>query len=116
MVYKRNNDVSFEKYGVRMTVYNAREDFPHAAIAYQETETGHAEEFVHEKSAFVYYILEGEGTWVIDGREYPVKATDVIMVPPGHRIYFRGNLKQLCVTVPAWEERYERHVRFIEDL
>lgn len=114
MVFTRENAVRIEKHGMSMAVYSGRTEFPQAAVAYQETEKGHAEEFFHEKSAFIYYIIEGSGVWVIEDREYPAQAGDVVMVPPGKRFYFRGRLRQVCVTVPAWEEEYERHVRFVE--
>lgn len=97
-----------------MRIYTTKEDCPNAAVLYQETETGHAEEFVHDKSDFLYYILEGSGTWVVEGREFEVRAGDVVVVPAGKRFWFKGNLKQVCITAPAWEEKYERHIRDIE--
>ncbi len=74
----------------------------------------HAEEFYHEKSAFINYIIEGRGTWVIEDIEYPIEAGDVVIVPPRRRFYFTGTLKQICVTAPAWEEYYEKHVRYVD--
>ena len=73
-----------------------------------------AEEFLHAKSDFVYYILEGKGTWIVEDREVDVRAGDVVVVPSGKRFWFRGRLKQICVTVPAWEEQYEHHIRDLE--
>jgi mannose-6-phosphate isomerase-like protein (cupin superfamily) len=116
MVYKKEKALQIEKHGVRMRIYNFKEDCPQAAVAYQETDIGHREEFYHEKSAFIYYIIEGSGTWVIEDKEYPVSAQDVVIVPPGKRFYFRGALKQVCITAPAWEEAFERHVRFVEGM
>lgn len=114
MIYKRKNAFNVEKYGVNMHIYNQKEDCPQAAVAYQETAQGHSEEFIHHKSAFIYYILEGSGTYFVDGEPHEVEATDVIMVPPGKKIYFKGNLKQLCITAPAWEEHEEEHVRMVD--
>ena len=114
MIYKREQAVSVSKQGVRMWVYNGKEDCPQAAVVYQETGQGHAEEFLHDKSAFVFYIIEGGGTWVIEDREFPVEATDVVIVPPGKRFYYKGNLKQVCITAPAWEAEYEHHVRDVD--
>ena len=114
MIYSKNNAVQIKKHGVDMWLYGSEESCPNAAVAYQETKTGHAEEFLHEKSVFVFYIIEGSGTWVIEDNEYPVKATDVVIVPPGKRFYYKGNLKQVCITAPAWEEKYERHIRQVE--
>ena len=114
MIYKKNTATVIEKHGVTMHIYSSADDCPQAAVAYQETATGHAEEFYHEKSAFIYYIIEGRGTWVIEDIEYPVEAGDVVIVPPRRRFYFTGTLKQICVTAPAWKESYEKHVRYVE--
>lgn len=114
MIFKRNNAANFLKQGVNMWLYNFNNDSSYANVLYQETDKGHSEEFYHEKSAFIFYILKGKGTWVIEGKEYPVEATDVVIVPPGKRFYYKGNLKQILVTTPAWEEKYEHHVRDIK--
>jgi len=111
MLYHRQDALALTKQGVQMWIYNGKEECPQAAVVYQETAQGHAEEFYHDKSAFVFYIVEGQGTWVIEGREYPVQATDVVIVPPGKRFYYRGRLKHVCITAPAWEGEYEHHVR-----
>ena len=75
--------------------------------AYQETEVGHSEEFRHSKSAFIFYIVEGSGEWIVEGEVFAVKATDVVAVPPGMKFYYRGALKQICITAPAWEQEFE---------
>lgn len=113
-VFKSENAEIIDKHGVRMKIYTSRTDLKNAALLYQETEKGHSEEFLHEKSDFLYYIIEGSGTWVIKDKEFEVKTGDVIIVPAGKRFWFRGNLKQICITAPAWEEKYEHHIRNIE--
>ena len=37
----------------------------------------------HEKRETIQIIIGGEGTQIIDGKEFPVKAGDVIFVPAG---------------------------------
>lgn len=113
-IIRREDAVEFEKHGVRMCVYTGAAEGAPAGVVYQETESGHAEEFCHEKSAFIYYIIEGEGSFVIGGVEHPVKRGDVVVVPPGNSIYFRGRLRQVLFTVPPWEESFERHIRDVE--
>jgi len=114
IVYPRADAGRVTKHGVDMWIHAAGDESPNAGVVYQETPTGHAEEFAHDRSAFVFYIIEGEGTWVVDGEEHPVKATDVVIVPPGKRFHYRGTLKQVCVTAPAWSPEHERHVRFVD--
>jgi len=111
-VIRREEAVDLEKHGVRMRVCTT-EGAP-AGIVYQETESGHAEEFCHEKSTFIYYIVEGEGVYVIGGVEHRVRAGDVVVVPPKSSIYFKGRFRQVLVTVPPWEESCERHIRDVE--
>lgn len=114
ILFKPENSKVIEKYGVKMRIYSTKSDCKAAAVLYQETETGHAEEFMHEKSNFIYYIIEGNGTWIIEDKEHEVKTGDVIIVPAGKRFWFKGKLRQVCITAPAWEEQYEHHIRDID--
>ncbi|WP_197074598.1 hypothetical protein [Methanosarcina sp. WH1] len=52
--------------------------------------------------------------WVIEGRVFEVRVGGVVVVPLEKRFWFRGSLKQICITTPAWEEKYEHHIRDIE--
>jgi hypothetical protein len=65
MLYKKENAVNIEKSGVKMRIYNSKEQCPQATVVYQETETGHSEEFLHKKNYFIFYIIEGATTWFI---------------------------------------------------
>jgi mannose-6-phosphate isomerase-like protein (cupin superfamily) len=114
MIIKKEQAIEFEKQGVRMMVYNSKDQCPEASIVYQETQKGHREEFYHSKSNFIFYIIEGRGTWYIEDQPYDVKAGDVVIIPPNNRFYYKGNLKQICITSPAWEEEFEHHIRNIE--
>lgn len=114
MVIKKDEAICVTKHGVDMRIYNGKDQCPQAAVVYQETKTGHFEEFYHSKSNFVFYIIEGQGVWFINDVEYPVSAGDVVIVPPENRFYYKGSLKQVCITAPAWEEQYEHHIRMVE--
>jgi len=41
-----------------MRIYTTKDECKSAAVLYQETEAGHAEEFVHEKSDFFIIFLK----------------------------------------------------------
>jgi len=114
IVFKPEDAAIIEKRGVKMRIYTTQAESANAAVLYQETQKGHTEEFLHEKSDFIYYILEGSGVWIIEDRKFEARAGDVVVVPAGKRFWFRGNLKQVCVTAPAWEEQYEHHIRDLE--
>lgn len=114
VIFKPEDAAVIEKHGVKMRIYTTRAESTNAAVLYQETQKGHTEEFLHEKSDFIYYIIEGSGVWIIEDREFEARAGDVVVVPAGKRFWFRGNLKQVCVTAPAWEEKYEHHIKDIK--
>ncbi|WP_269850093.1 nucleoside triphosphate pyrophosphohydrolase [Methanosarcina horonobensis] len=52
IVFRPEKSEVIKKHGVSMRIYTTKEDCPSAAILYQETDTGHAEEFVHKKKQF----------------------------------------------------------------
>ncbi|HEY7976756.1 MAG TPA: cupin domain-containing protein [Rhizomicrobium sp.] len=110
-IFHQKDAFRTSKNGVDMWIYNGKPECPEAAVAYQETTTGHAEEFRHAKSAFIFFIIEGSGEWVVEDETFPVRAHDVVIVPAGKKFHYRGNLKQVCITAPAWEAEFEEHVR-----
>jgi mannose-6-phosphate isomerase-like protein (cupin superfamily) len=115
VITKRRDATHVSKNHVDMWIYAAKDDLENAAVVYQETRIGHSQEFRHHKSAFIFYIIvEGAGIWVIEDEEFPVEATDLVVVPAGKRFYYRGNLKQVCITVPAWTPEHEEVTREVE--
>jgi mannose-6-phosphate isomerase-like protein (cupin superfamily) len=38
----------------------------------------------HDGDEEFYYVVEGSGTMILDGKEYPMEAGDVSIVRPGH--------------------------------
>ena len=97
-----------------MLQYFGKTECPNADLLFLEVNGGHYQEFLHTKSDFIYYVLEGEGTFYLDGKEISVKASDAILAPKNTKIYYLGTMKLLLCCAPAWEEEYEQHIRFIE--
>ncbi len=115
MKYKKINyedTLKFQKNGVDFVGYEAINE--NMSFVIETVEKGHFEEFVHDKSTFTYIFLSGNGTFFLDDIEVKVKAGDVLSISPGTRIYYKGNLKQVLITTPAYEEKYERHIRNVE--
>jgi mannose-6-phosphate isomerase-like protein (cupin superfamily) len=110
MIIHKKDAKIFEKFGVKMHIYDTGD----VSIVYQETEKGHAEEFYNERSAFIYYIIEGKGSWFINGQEQKVNTGDVIRIEPGNKFYYKGKLKQVLITSPKRVAGFEHHVRDIK--
>jgi mannose-6-phosphate isomerase-like protein (cupin superfamily) len=110
MIIRKEDAIRKRKVGVLMHVYGGKK----ANIVLQETQRGHAEEFYHTKSTFMYYIIEGKGSWIIEGKKHAVKKGDLVIIEPNKRFYYKGKLKQLLITVPPYDPKYEHHVRDVK--
>jgi len=87
----KNEAMTKSKFGIKLWVYDTKTK--DAGFVYTEVAKGHFEEFYHKISIFIYYLLEGEGRFFLDGVETPVKATDLIVILPNTKIYYLGNMK-----------------------
>lgn len=103
---------TISKYGVDITLYGLIN--PDANIVYEEVIEGHFEEFLSTKSTYTWFIIEGEGTFVIDDEKVQVVAKDIITVPPHKRIHYFGKMKMILFTVPAFYAGNERHIRDVK--
>jgi mannose-6-phosphate isomerase-like protein (cupin superfamily) len=112
MKLTREDSAKVSKHGIDICVYDVPGD--EVGFVSVEVEEGHFQEYYNKKSTLLYYITEGEGNFYLNGKETPVKATDLLVVPPMTKIYYLGKMKLTLTTVPAWKEEDEVHVRFIE--
>ncbi len=103
---------TINKFGVNITLYSLNN--PDANIVYEEVEEGHFEEFLSTKSTYTWFIVEGEGTFIIDDEKVPVAAKDIVTVPPNKRIHYFGKMKMVLFTVPAFNVENERHIRDVK--
>lgn len=111
--YKANEASRFNKHGVELTVYG--EDVPEANVVLVSVESGHFQEFYDQKSYYIYSIVEGKGLFVLDDEKIEARATDLIVIPPKTRIHYFGNMKMVLTVAPAFDEKNEVHVRFIDE-
>lgn len=64
---------------------------------------GGSEEHYHKILTEIYYIVEGEGTIILDGDEFPVKPQSTILIKPGCRHQLVGDFKMINVPIPAFD-------------
>lgn len=114
MNYTKEGADAFKKSGVELWEYVGDGDLDQADVLYIEVDGGHNEEFYHDESAFIYYVLDGEGTFYLDGDETPVSETDVVAIPPETKIYYTGKMNLLLVTAPEYQAEHEHVVREVE--
>ncbi|MES2217617.1 MAG: cupin domain-containing protein [Pseudomonadota bacterium] len=62
----------------------------------------------NQKCKEIVYISEGRGKVVVDGKEYALNAGDVVLIEPGEKFYWEGNMGLSISCRPAWTK--EQHV------
>jgi quercetin dioxygenase-like cupin family protein len=69
-------------------------------------------EHFHKRTAELYYVLDGEGTVVLDGEEHPVRTGSMVHIPPGVVHGAKGRMRVLVVGIPDIDDD---DVFFIEE-
>ncbi|WP_456455020.1 cupin domain-containing protein [Methanopyrus sp.] len=64
---------------------------------------GEGEEHYHRRTFEVYYVIDGRGKVVLNGRPVDVGPGDVVAIEPGIRHKVVGNLKMLVVCIPPFD-------------
>jgi quercetin dioxygenase-like cupin family protein len=54
----------------------------------------------HRRGTELYYVLEGEGSIVLDGVEQPIRTGSLVHIPPGVVHGAKGRMRVLVVGVP----------------
>lgn len=65
---------------------------------------------VNNECKEVVYIKEGSGKIVVNGNEHLLNAGDVILIEPGEKFYWEGNLKIAMVCTPPWKKEQHKIV------
>lgn len=113
MKYKLIKNLDIEKkgkFGANLDVYPNVND---CGIVLVSTDTGHNEEFSNLKSIFTYIVLEGKGSFFLDDEEIKVEKGNMISIEPNTRIYYKGKLKMVLITNPAWRQENEIETKAI---
>lgn len=111
--FTANEARKFNKYGIDLVVYGEKVD--RVNVIYVSVKKGHFEEFYQLKSYFIYYIIKGKGTFFLNNKKVEAKATDLIVIPPKTRIHYFGTMEMVLTVSPAFNEKNERHVRFVDE-
>jgi mannose-6-phosphate isomerase-like protein (cupin superfamily) len=59
------------------------------------------------KSEFSYYVIEGNGYFIIDDVKETITKGDLIVIPPETKFTFGGKLKMLLINTPQWSPGQE---------
>lgn len=78
----------------------SREDEDVAAWAHAVDIDG-ARPHYHKIATEIYYVLEGEGSILLDDEEHPIKQGSMVHIPPGVVHGAKGRMRVLVVGIPS---------------
>lgn len=100
-------DYTFEKVGIKGKKYTVADITKSTGVCHIETETGHSTTIIEHKCDFIYYILDGDGIFLIDDLKENCEQGDLIIIPAGTKFKYIGKLKMLLITTPAFYPEQE---------
>lgn len=66
---------------------------------------GHDSVAYDSKSVHSYYVLEGTGTFEIDGEKIDVSSGDMVSINPNKVFYYSGTMKMVEEIIPNFDEK-----------
>ena len=96
------------KFGINLDIFPS---VGGCGVVLVHTETGHNQEFYDTRSTFTYIVLDGQGTFFLDDVPVSVARGDCLSISPKTRIYYKGALKMVLITTPAWSPENEVETR-----
>jgi len=106
-ILKLPKNYSFEKVGIKGKKFSVADITQKTGICQIETEKGHETTIIEHKCDFIYYILEGEGHFEINGQKESCTKGDLVVIPAGSKFKYVGSLKMLLITTPAFYPEQE---------
>ncbi len=82
----------------------SREDAGRVAAWAHTVDIDGARPHYHRRGTELYYVLDGDGSVVLDGVEHPVRAGSMVHIPPGVVHGAKGRMRVLVVGVPDIDE------------
>lgn len=98
---------SFQKVGIKGKIFDTKSFSDKVEFSIIETEKGHETKIIEKECIFSYYILEGNGTFEIDGLKEQCGKGDLVVIPKGLPFQYAGTMKMLLVSVPWWFSEQE---------
>jgi len=85
-------------------------------IYYIEVQKGHDTFMVSNKITRTYYILAGNGYFMIDDRKYDVSPGMLVEVPPKVEYSYSGTMKLIALSKPRWFGGNDTHTKWNPDV
>jgi mannose-6-phosphate isomerase-like protein (cupin superfamily) len=100
-------DISFDRVGVQGKVFPVDTLTDNAGFVLISTSSGHDTTIIEHDSDFIFYVLEGTGYFEINGEQEKCSAGDLVVIPAGNALSYKGKLKMLLACTPPWKAEQE---------
>jgi mannose-6-phosphate isomerase-like protein (cupin superfamily) len=100
-------DWSFDRVGVQGKLFPTSELIDRFECLLIVTHNGHETTIIERECDFVYYVLAGHGSFVIDDVDRETHEGDLVVVPHGHAFTYSGSLRMLLIASPPWSLEQE---------
>lgn len=106
-VFNEPDKLSFDRVGIKGRIFPIAPLTTRIQYFLVDTETGHETTIIEHACDFIYYILEGDGYFVINDTKETCKKGDLIVIPPDSKFTYKGKLKMLVTSTPPWSADQE---------
>lgn len=62
---------------------------------------------VNQQCKEIIYVQDGEGKLILEDQVYELNAGDMVLIEPGEKYYWQGNMRLFVACSPAWTK--EQH-------
>ncbi|KKW41765.1 MAG: Cupin 2 domain-containing protein [Candidatus Magasanikbacteria bacterium GW2011_GWA2_56_11] len=100
MLFSLQNAQKVSRPGFTAYVYNSKEEHPGLNTVYVDCFAGHEKVYV-KNSRRLYFVIEGEGIFHLNGEEHAVRPNDVVVIEPMAEYAYTGKMKLFEVNCPA---------------
>ncbi len=66
--------------------------------------------YKEQEAEYNYYILKGEGIFLLDDEEFVVRDGDLISIPPKTKFSYKGRMKMLLINTPHYSKEKEDRI------
>ena len=82
-----------------------------ADLIFADVEKGLEWFIISKKITHIYYVIDGQGFFTIEGQRYDVKPGMVVEIPPGIEYSYSGTMKVLLIHAPPFFEGNNQIIR-----
>lgn len=106
-VIEEPKEYSFQRAGIQGKIFPTQSLTEKTEYFLVETDNGHETTIIKHVCDFIYYILNGEGYFVVDGSRENCSEGDLVVIPAEKPFTYKGRLKMIATSTLPWRQKQE---------